>query len=212
MNERITIGGSRHRRRAVFGAIAEAVRIRQATPPANRSAAAQDELMRLWIEAEVLRLTNVRASQNRRAGNPGPGGVDRQACPPRSTRRSTNCASISAPTPSSTTTTRCADPRSSGSPARFRHEPQEAARGRAPTRSRAARWRSSVTSSASAVYLLVKSSARQGPALVEGPAPVAGRGRAGVPATSCPGRDARPPVADPTGARGGLEPTRPCGP
>ncbi|MEZ5135975.1 MAG: acyl-CoA dehydrogenase family protein [Acidimicrobiales bacterium] len=30
--------------------------------------------MRLWIEAEVLRLTNVRASQNRRAGNPGPEG------------------------------------------------------------------------------------------------------------------------------------------
>ena len=30
--------------------------------------------MRLWIEAEVLRLTNMRASQNRKAGNPGPEG------------------------------------------------------------------------------------------------------------------------------------------
>ena len=30
--------------------------------------------MQLWIEAEVLRLTNLRASQNRRAGNPGPEG------------------------------------------------------------------------------------------------------------------------------------------
>ena len=30
--------------------------------------------MQLWIEAEVLRLTNMRASQNRRAGNPGPEG------------------------------------------------------------------------------------------------------------------------------------------
>ena len=30
--------------------------------------------MQLWIEAEVLRLTNMRASQNRRVGNPGPEG------------------------------------------------------------------------------------------------------------------------------------------
>ena len=30
--------------------------------------------MRLWTEAEVLRLTNLRAGGNRRAGNPGPEG------------------------------------------------------------------------------------------------------------------------------------------
>ena len=30
--------------------------------------------MRSWIESEVLRLTNMRASQNRKAGNPGPEG------------------------------------------------------------------------------------------------------------------------------------------
>ena len=30
--------------------------------------------MQLWVRAEVLRLTNIRASQNRRAGNPGPEG------------------------------------------------------------------------------------------------------------------------------------------
>jgi alkylation response protein AidB-like acyl-CoA dehydrogenase len=30
--------------------------------------------MQLWIETEVLRLTNMRASQNRKAGNPGPEG------------------------------------------------------------------------------------------------------------------------------------------
>jgi alkylation response protein AidB-like acyl-CoA dehydrogenase len=30
--------------------------------------------MRLWSEAEVLRLTNIRASQARKAGNPGPEG------------------------------------------------------------------------------------------------------------------------------------------
>ncbi len=28
--------------------------------------------MKLWIRAEVLRLTNIRASNNRRTGNPGP--------------------------------------------------------------------------------------------------------------------------------------------
>jgi alkylation response protein AidB-like acyl-CoA dehydrogenase len=30
--------------------------------------------MRVWIESEVLRLTNIRASQKRKAGNPGPEG------------------------------------------------------------------------------------------------------------------------------------------
>ena len=36
--------------------------------------AARDELARLWIEAEVNRLTNIRASQARRQGTPGPEG------------------------------------------------------------------------------------------------------------------------------------------
>ena len=34
--------------------------------------------MALWIRAEVLRLTNIRAGQLRVVGNPGPGGLDRQ--------------------------------------------------------------------------------------------------------------------------------------
>jgi alkylation response protein AidB-like acyl-CoA dehydrogenase len=34
----------------------------------------RDRLMQMWVEAEVLRLTNVRAGQNRRIGNPGPEG------------------------------------------------------------------------------------------------------------------------------------------
>jgi alkylation response protein AidB-like acyl-CoA dehydrogenase len=34
----------------------------------------RDRLVRLWCEAEALRLTNLRASQNRSAGNPGPEG------------------------------------------------------------------------------------------------------------------------------------------
>jgi alkylation response protein AidB-like acyl-CoA dehydrogenase len=36
--------------------------------------AMRDRLTQLWIETEVLRLTNIRASQNRKAGNPGPEG------------------------------------------------------------------------------------------------------------------------------------------
>ena len=34
----------------------------------------RDRLVQLWIEAEVNRLTNLRASQNRRLGTPGPEG------------------------------------------------------------------------------------------------------------------------------------------
>jgi alkylation response protein AidB-like acyl-CoA dehydrogenase len=34
----------------------------------------RDRLMQLWCESEALRLTNIRASQNRKAGNPGPEG------------------------------------------------------------------------------------------------------------------------------------------
>ena len=67
-----------HRRRwrcaaAGSGSIAEAVRIYR-SDGARRSAVERDRLMQLWIEMEVLRLTNMRASQNRKAGNPGPEG------------------------------------------------------------------------------------------------------------------------------------------
>ncbi len=56
------------------GAIAEAVRIWRDEPHVDRSAAAKDRLVQLWIRAEALRLTNIRGSQNRKAGNPGPEG------------------------------------------------------------------------------------------------------------------------------------------
>jgi hypothetical protein len=60
---------------ARVGPIAEAVRIWQSPRRLTVATAAErDRLMRLWIEAEVLRLTNMRASQNRKAGNPGPEG------------------------------------------------------------------------------------------------------------------------------------------
>ena len=74
MNERTTIGGSSGPAPGMgSGAIAEAVRIWR-DEAVDRSAATKDRLMQLFIEAEALRLTNLRASQARRAGNPGPEG------------------------------------------------------------------------------------------------------------------------------------------
>jgi len=72
-NERTTIGGSSTAPGAGSGSIAEAVRIWQREGH-RRNPVDRDRLTRLWIESEVLRLTNLRASQNRKAGNPGPEG------------------------------------------------------------------------------------------------------------------------------------------
>ena len=70
MNERVSIGGNVGPRGG--GAIGEAVRIwkeRGLTDPVLR-----DELLKLWVDAEAARLTNLRASQNRKQGTPGPEG------------------------------------------------------------------------------------------------------------------------------------------
>lgn len=73
-NERTTIGGGGGGTpQPGSGAIAEAVRIWNDTET-EQNPVLKDQLMQLWVEAEVLRLTNVRASQNRKAGNPGPEG------------------------------------------------------------------------------------------------------------------------------------------
>ena len=72
-NERTTIGGGGGPPGRGTGAIAEAVRIWK-DEPGPRPAAAKDRLIQLWIEAEALRLTNIRAGQARRIGNPGPEG------------------------------------------------------------------------------------------------------------------------------------------
>jgi alkylation response protein AidB-like acyl-CoA dehydrogenase len=71
VNERSGIGGGRGPARG-SGPIAEAVRIYQAG--GERRPADRDRLLELWSTAEVLRLTNLRATQNRVAGNPGPEG------------------------------------------------------------------------------------------------------------------------------------------
>ncbi len=73
MNERTTIGGGSAPPQRGSGAIAEAVRIWK-EEPIHRTAALKDRLVDQWIRAEVLRLTNMRASQKRKAGNPGPEG------------------------------------------------------------------------------------------------------------------------------------------
>jgi alkylation response protein AidB-like acyl-CoA dehydrogenase len=72
-NERSTIGGGGGSPARGSGSIAEAVRIWQ-SEQGRRDPVARDRLVRSWIEAEVLRLTNMRAGQNRKAGNPGPEG------------------------------------------------------------------------------------------------------------------------------------------
>jgi alkylation response protein AidB-like acyl-CoA dehydrogenase len=72
MNERVSIGGVVVPKGS--GPIAAAVKIWQDLPADRKDEATKDELMKLWIEAEVNRLTNLRASQNRKMGSPGPEG------------------------------------------------------------------------------------------------------------------------------------------
>src|SRR3954471_16172100 len=61
MNERVSIGGSIPQRGS--GVIAPLVKAFQALPPERREVEL-DEVMKLWIRAEILRLTNIRANQN----------------------------------------------------------------------------------------------------------------------------------------------------
>ncbi len=55
------------------GVIAPLVKAFKALP-AERREAELDDVMKLWVRAEVLRLTNIRANQNRKMGDPGPEG------------------------------------------------------------------------------------------------------------------------------------------
>jgi alkylation response protein AidB-like acyl-CoA dehydrogenase len=72
MNERVAIGGTIPPRGS--GPIASAVDLWQRLPEERKDTATLDELMQLWIRAEVLRLTNIRSSQLRKVGVPGPEG------------------------------------------------------------------------------------------------------------------------------------------
>lgn len=73
MNERTAIGTGGAPKRG-SGTIASLVAVWKKLPEADKTPVRRDELMKLWIEAETLRLTNLRAGANRRAGNPGPEG------------------------------------------------------------------------------------------------------------------------------------------
>jgi alkylation response protein AidB-like acyl-CoA dehydrogenase len=76
MNERVSIGGAIPPRES--GPIAIAKKMWQEHRAAKdgdaEDGAVKDELMKLWVRAEVSRLTNIRASQMRKLGDPGPEG------------------------------------------------------------------------------------------------------------------------------------------
>ncbi|WP_033341436.1 acyl-CoA dehydrogenase family protein [Catenuloplanes japonicus] len=71
MNERVSIGGgATPRGGGLIGVLTDLWK----TDPGVRSAAAQDEMMRLWVAAEAARLTGERVRQQLAAGEPGPEG------------------------------------------------------------------------------------------------------------------------------------------
>jgi alkylation response protein AidB-like acyl-CoA dehydrogenase len=72
MNERVAIGGVIPPKAS--GPIREALKLWEKLSPDRKTAATRDDLMRLYIRAEVLRLTNIRAGQMRKVGAPGPEG------------------------------------------------------------------------------------------------------------------------------------------
>jgi alkylation response protein AidB-like acyl-CoA dehydrogenase len=77
MNERTAIGGGagEGQAKAVWGGAArEAVKVWDEVASHAKSPAAKDQLMKLWVRGEVGRLTNLRASEAAKVGNPGPEG------------------------------------------------------------------------------------------------------------------------------------------
>jgi alkylation response protein AidB-like acyl-CoA dehydrogenase len=75
MNERTAIGGSGGSSVPPRGGVvAEIVKLWHALPAAQRGPVQRDRLMQLWCEGEINRLTNMRASEAMRGGNPGPEG------------------------------------------------------------------------------------------------------------------------------------------
>ncbi len=70
MNERVSIGGAVPKKGSgMIAAATKAFAKGGSNDPVQR-----DELMKLWVRAEVHRLTNIRASQMRKVGVPGPEG------------------------------------------------------------------------------------------------------------------------------------------
>ena len=72
MNERVSIGGTIPAKGS--GTIQSLTSTWAKLPDDRKDAATRDEVMQLWSQAEVLRLTNIRANNNRKMGDPGPEG------------------------------------------------------------------------------------------------------------------------------------------
>ena len=75
MNERTAIGGAvGGATTAEQGPLGNLMAAYRNMDPAVRTKAHRDEVMQLWVRGEALRMNNIRAAQNARAGNPGPEG------------------------------------------------------------------------------------------------------------------------------------------
>jgi len=74
MNERTAIGGGGGGNAKRRGPIDEAIKVWNSKPAEARTEGHKDQLMRLFCKSEALRLTNMRAAQAAKAGNPGPEG------------------------------------------------------------------------------------------------------------------------------------------
>jgi alkylation response protein AidB-like acyl-CoA dehydrogenase len=72
MNERVSIGGTIPQKGS--GTISHLTTTWKGLPAESKDASSLDEVMKLWSRAEVLRLTNIRANQMRKMGDPGPEG------------------------------------------------------------------------------------------------------------------------------------------
>ncbi|MCO5317199.1 MAG: acyl-CoA dehydrogenase family protein [Microthrixaceae bacterium] len=70
-NERSAIGGAGSQPKRGSGPVKGLVELWNSLPEHRRSAVARDRVADVWIHAEVLRLTNLRAAAARSAGNPG---------------------------------------------------------------------------------------------------------------------------------------------
>jgi alkylation response protein AidB-like acyl-CoA dehydrogenase len=72
MNERNAIGGGGGGVAKRGAAANDAVAVWAELDESRKDAATKDRLMQFWVQAEVGRLTNMRAGQNAKSGNPGP--------------------------------------------------------------------------------------------------------------------------------------------
>ncbi len=72
MNERAEIGGGGGGESKKGGAARDVVAVWQTIPEDRRHKADKDTMMKLWVRGEIGRLTNKRAAEMARVGNPGP--------------------------------------------------------------------------------------------------------------------------------------------